>query len=654
MIETNSDVFTNLMSIDASEAGILNLAPGADWSDMNQVGHFVQFYETDEFLLNSVSGFLGAGLSAGAAAIMVGTKSHRDGLELALQKHGLNLDALRASGQFVMLDAAETLAKFMVDGTPDAALFRTVVDGLVAQAAAGRQQVRIFGEMVALLWTEGNFKAAIELEKLWNELQQTHPFILFCAYSLNGLGGESQSQTLIDVCTTHSRVIPSESYTALKTADDRLRAIIQLQHKSRSLEAEIVERKAAEERLRISLMHEQMARADAENANRMKDEFLATVSHELRTPLTAIMGWSHMMRKGNLDEVTMARAIATIERNAKSQAQLVEDILDVSRMIMGKLRLNITPVDLAAVINAAIDSVQLAADSKGIKLEVTLDPSARHTIGDANRLQQVVWNLLSNAIKFTPAGGNVTLRLERAENFVSLCISDSGCGIGSDFLPFVFDRFRQADGTPTRTHGGLGLGLAIVRHLVELHGGTVRADSAGVDNGATFVISLPLAPAQETKAATQKTTKAALRLVEDQKEYAPALPLLSDVEVLVVDDDADTLHIISVMLEEQHAKVQTAASVAEALEVLQWYKPDLVVSDLGMPGEDGYALIEKLRAIDAKHGRRTPAIALTSYVRVADRTRALSAGFNLFVPKPVEPNELITAVAHLAKTEAAV
>jgi signal transduction histidine kinase/CheY-like chemotaxis protein len=630
-------------------AGVLALAPHSDWTQTSGLDHFVQFYETDAFLLNSVSGFLGTGLSCGDAAIMVGTQVHRDGLSTLLAQHGLDLHGLQKSGQFIMLDAAETLSQFIVNGSPDPVLFREVVGGLVERAAVGRKQVRIFGEMVALLWTEGNSQAAIDLENLWNELQKTHPFILFCGYSLNGLGGESHAQPLMDVCGTHSRVIPGESYTSLKTADDRLRAIIQLQQKSRSLEGEIAERKAAEERLRVSLAQEQLARREAEHANRMKDEFLATVSHELRTPLTAIMGWSHMMRKGKLDEATMARAVETIERNAKSQAQLVEDILDVSRMIMGKLRLSIAPVDLSAVINAAIDSIQLAADSREIKLEVTLDPSARHALGDTSRLQQVVWNLLSNAIKFTPTGGNVTVRLERIENHLKLCISDTGCGIQADFLPFVFDRFRQADGTPTRTHGGLGLGLALVRHLVELHGGTVQADSAGIDQGATFIITLPLASAAEKPA--RKSQKTPLRLVEERQDYVDSLPQLDGVKILVVDDDHDTLQVLSVMLEERKANVQLAPSVDEALELLEWFQPDVVVSDLGMPVQDGYALIEKLRAIDARENKRTPAIALTSYVRVADRTRALAAGFNLFVPKPVEPAELITAVAHLVETE---
>ena len=235
--------------------------------------------------------------------------------------------------------------------------------------------------------------------------------------------------------------------------------------------------------------------AEAESANRLKDEFLATVSHELRTPLTAIMGWSHMLRSGSLDEAMFARALDTIERNAQAQAQLVEDILDVARVITGKLRLDIKAVDAASVINAAIDSVQLAADSKGITMEVTLDPSARRVSGDASRLQQVVWNLISNAIKFTPSGGQVSVRLERAGNDAQLSVSDTGQGISSDFLPYIFDRFRQADGTTTRRHGGLGLGLAIVRHLVELHGGTVHADSPGAGRGATFNIKLPLAKA---------------------------------------------------------------------------------------------------------------------------------------------------------------
>jgi len=333
--------------------------------------------------------------------------------------------------------------------------------------------------------------------------------------------------------------------------------------------------------------------------------------------------------------------------NAKSQAQLIEDILDVSRMITGKLKLNNEPVDLAEVINAAIDSVQLAADAKEIHLAVALDPSARHTIGDANRLQQVVWNLLANAIKFTPANGGIEVKVERAGRYAQLCVSDSGQGINAQFLPFIFDRFRQADGTSTRQHGGLGLGLAIVRQLVELHGGTIKAESEGDGKGASFIIKLPLAPARKRSSRRERVTR---RIASKSEEVNVAvMPQLDDVRVLLVDDDPDTLQILSVMLEESKASVQIAASVREALEVLEWFTPDVLVSDLAMPDEDGYALIGKIRQAENGNGRNIPAVALISYVRVEDRTRALSAGFNMFVPKPVEPDELITAIANLAE-----
>jgi Signal transduction histidine kinase len=607
---------------------------------MSESEHFVQFYETDNFLLDSLNGFIGKGISAGDACIVVATEAHREGLETRLRDSGLDVDAARSSGQFISLDAGETLSSFMIDGQPDAVLFRKVVGDLITRASLGRSRVRIFGEMVALLWAEHKQDAAIHLERLWNDLGETHPFLLFCAYSMNGFNGDVHAAPLVDVCTTHTRVIPAESYTALHNPDERLRTILELQQKARSLQA-------VKDKLEALLTREQIARAEAESANRLKDEFLATVSHELRTPLTAIMGWAHMLLHGNLDEATVIHAVQTIERNAKSQAQLVEDILDVSRVVTGKLNLNIAPVDASSVINAAIDSVQLAANSKGIKLEVTLDPSARHINGDAGRLQQVVWNLLSNSIKFTPPGGSVQVRLERADTDVQIRISDTGEGISQEFLPFIFDRFRQADGTSTRRHGGLGLGLAIVRHLVELHGGTVSADSAGEGLGTTFTIRLPLAQTNE-QGLRGKETKPPLSL-EGHKGHLPSLPTLDGIKILLVDDERDTLKMLSVILTEYKATVQIATSVAEAFEVLQWYKPDVLVSDLAMPEEDGYTLINKFREFGAKAGRQIPAVALTAYVRVEDRARALSAGFNMFVPKPVEPVELINAIANLTE-----
>lgn len=640
----NGEIHQQLNQGTTSDTALRNVAPRTDWSEMSETEHFVQFYEADAFLLNSLSGFIGTAINTGEGAIVVATKAHRDGLDELLKENGLDIANASAAGLYVSLDAADTLSKFMVNGTPEPGRFTEVIGGLVTQVRHGRPRLRAFGEMVTLLWADGNYTGAIHLEELWNDLQRTHSFSLFCAYPMNGFGGEKFLEPHSGVCTVHSRVIPAESYADLPTPDARLRAIAQLQQKANWLESEITERQKAEERLKASLVSEQMARAEAESANRLKDEFLATVSHELRTPLSAILGWSHMLRKGRLDEATRARALETIDRNAKAQAQLVEDILDVSRVITGRLRLNDGLVDLAAVINSAVDSVQLAADAKEIHLEVILDPSARHITGDASRLQQVVWNLLSNAIKFTPSGGRVVVKLEHVNSNVQIRVSDSGPGVDVDFLPFIFDRFRQADGTIARRSGGLGLGLSIVRHLVELHGGTVEAESKGNSGGAVFIIRLPLAKTKPGK--NNRRASGGLWTKEPNGDDRP-LPSLENLQVLLVDDDSVTLQVLTVLLTDCRAKVQAATSAAEALEMLEWFKPDVLVSDLAMPEEDGYSLIAKIRT--SENGKFVPAVALTAYVRVEDRARALSAGFNMFVPKPVQPNELITTIANLAE-----
>ena len=474
-------------------------APAACWAETGEHDHFVQFYEADEFLIDSLSGYVREGLETGDACVVVATRARREGLEARLRATGLDTAGARAYGRLVMLDAADTLSRFMSNDSPDPVRFEEVVGGVMARAQEVGRRVRAFGEMVALLWAEGKSDAALRLEELWNGLQETRAFRLFCAYPLKSFDGEAQGSSLAGVCAAHARVIPAESYTSLAREDERLRAIAELQRKARTLEAEIAERKAVEaelravkEELEVQVRGEQAARAEAERANRLKDEFLLTVSHELRTPLTAIIGWSHLLVKTNLDEATAARALDAIERNAMSQAQMVEDILDVSRAVTGKLRLTVAPVDLAAVVNEAVDSVQPEATSKSIRLEVTLDPTARHVAGDAARLRQVVEKLLLNAVKFTHAGGQVSVRLARADDSrVEIAVRDTGQGIAPAFLPHVFERFRQADGSTTRQHGGLGLGLAIVRHIVELHGGKVRAESEGEERGSTFTVALP-------------------------------------------------------------------------------------------------------------------------------------------------------------------
>jgi signal transduction histidine kinase len=465
-------------------------APRMDWSVMSETDHFVQFYEADAFLLNSLGEYTAAALKAGEAAIVVATGEHREGLEARLRDKGLEVTTAVECGQLVLRDAAEALSKFMVNGSPDPALFAEIIGDIIARAGEGRPRVRIYGEMVALLWAEGNYDGAIRLEELWNDLQNKHSFSLFCAYPMDGFAGEGPGRGLLHVCTTHSRVIPAESYVALDDSDERLREIILLQQRARSLEAEVAERKKAEELLRSSLLREQGARLEAEAAVRLKDEFLATVSHELRTPLSAILGWSAMLRTSKFDQSAIDRALETIERNARAQAQLVEDILDVSRIITGRLRLELRAVEPTTLIEAAVESIRPAAEAKSIRINLLLD-YVGYLQCDPARLQQVMWNLLSNAVKFTPVGGCVTVSLRRDASRLLIIVSDTGEGVSAEVLPFIFDRFRQADGSTTRRHGGLGLGLSIVRHLVELHGGTVKAESPGVGQGTTFTVELP-------------------------------------------------------------------------------------------------------------------------------------------------------------------
>ncbi len=398
-----------------------------------------------------------------------------------------------------------------------------------------------------------------------------------------------------------------------------------------------------EERSRL-LASEKLARNDAERANRLKDEFLATISHELRNPLNAILGWAHMMRVGKLTPANTERAIETIYRNAKSQSQLVADLLDVSRIISGKLRLDVRTVDLISIVTAAIDSIRPAADAKSIRLQTMLDPAVGPISGDADRLQQIVWNLLTNAVKFTPKGGRIQVKVQRVNSHVEIIVADSGIGISKDFLPHVFDRFRQADASITRTHGGLGLGLSIVHQLVDLHGGTVKVNSEGEGQGATFTITLPFVGV----VTNPQEPETVHPTHSDEVISLEGLPSLQGLKVLVVDDEQDTRELIEEVLKDCGSEVITSHSVAEALAALEKHKPDILISDLGMPDEDGYSLIAKIRALPAEQGGQIPAAALTAYARAEDRLRVLRSGFQFHLPKPVDSAELVTVVASLA------
>jgi PAS domain S-box-containing protein len=405
------------------------------------------------------------------------------------------------------------------------------------------------------------------------------------------------------------------------------------------------QKRAEEERERL-LQSEHEARTQAEAANRFKDEFLATVSHELRTPLNAILGWSHMLVRGRLDEENTVHGLEVIERNARAQNQLIADLLDISRIITGKFRFEPDAVELIPTIKAAVETVRPAVSAKGIDLRLQLDPAAGPISGDANRLQQIVWNLLSNAVKYTPRNGRIEVQSRRQDSSAVIIVKDTGEGITPDFLPYIFDRFRQADASTTRHHGGLGLGLAIVRHLVELHGGTVFAASKGVGQGTTFTVTLPLLVAQDAAKRTNENGDEQYKLLDSSKSASANLRHL---RVLIVDDEPDAREVLMLALSQTGAAVRAAATVSEALEVFDEWKPSVLVSDIGMPSEDGYDLIRRIRARDVERGGRIPALALTGYASTDDAARALAAGYQTHLAKPVAPNDLVNAVATLVK-----
>ena len=413
--------------------------------------------------------------------------------------------------------------------------------------------------------------------------------------------------------------------------------------------AEAALKKAMEEaeaanRERLHLLDsEREARSRAERASRMKDEFLATLSHELRTPLNAVLGWAHILRIGKLRGDELKQGLDTIERNARVQAQIIEDLLDMSRIISGKVRLDVEQIDLPAVLNESIDTVRATAEAKGIRLQAVVDPRAGPISGDADRLQQVFWNLLSNAIKFTPTGGQVQVLLERVNSRIEVSVIDTGEGIAPEFLPYVFDRFQQGDASTTRRHGGLGLGLAIVKQLVELHGGSVRVKSSGIGKGTTFTVHLPLIAVYSEPDKERRHSRKTPR----ENQPLPDVSL-ANVHVLVVDDEVDARELVKRLLEMAGATVSTAGSASQAIERILAARPDVLVCDLGMPAQDGFSLIRQLRVLEERQESALPAVALTAYARSEDRVKALRCGFQNHLAKPVKPAELLAVVSSLA------
>jgi PAS domain S-box-containing protein len=406
---------------------------------------------------------------------------------------------------------------------------------------------------------------------------------------------------------------------------------------------DISERRLVEQARQMLLEQEQRARNESEALNRSKDQFLATLSHELRTPLNAIYGWARMFVDGALDPAATRNAAQAILRNSRIQVQLIEDLFDVSRIITGKMRLDVRPMNVLAALERAVETIQPAAEAKSIRLDIVLDPRAAPIMGDPDRIQQAAWNLLSNAVKFTPKGGRVQLHLRRVNSHIDIVVSDTGQGIAPEHLPHIFERFRQADTGPTRRHAGLGIGLSLVKHLVELHGGKVTAASPGVDQGAIFTVTLPVSLLHELPAPAP--TMASPVEPIDTDSVKPIS--LRDLRVLVVDDDAEGRELAALILTNAGAETRTASSSREALAILGDWAPDVLVSDLEMPGEDGYTFLRRARREATLRGRRLPALALTAYGRSEDRVRVLAAGFNLHLAKPADPTELVLAVASL-------
>jgi len=407
---------------------------------------------------------------------------------------------------------------------------------------------------------------------------------------------------------------------------------------------DVTERRRIEEEKAELLVREQQARHEAERANRLKDEFLATLSHELRTPLTSILGWTQLFKMGVLSDQELQEGIETIDRNAKVQAQLIEDLLDVSRVISGKLRLHMQQVEVAAVIKAAISSVTSAAEAKQIQLQRQIDPALGTITADPARLQQVLWNLLTNAIKFSGEGGLVVIQAEQQGDQVEIRVIDNGQGIDPEFLPYVFDRFRQADASISRAFAGLGLGLSIVRHLAELHGGSATAESAGIGHGATFRVRLPIAGVPQQ---FERTDAATVR-PEVLDAGTTNLPDLTGVHILLVEDEADTRQLLHRLLTRCGATIDLAGNSEQAAHAFRQTKPDVLISDIGLPGEDGYALLRRLRTLDSSNNRQVPSLAVTAFAREEDRQKALQAGFQEYLAKPIQAVELASVVAQLA------
>ena len=608
---------------DTSALATAALAP-AHLDDAPDTSHLVRFYEHDRCLVEEMARFVGGALGAGDAAVVVATGAHLEDLEEVLHTRGLDLAVAREEGRYFVFDPTEMLPLFMVDGHPDETRFGEVVASTIIRAADGGRRVYAFGEMVNVLWAEGQQEAALELEALWNALARKMPFTLLCAYPMSSFGSEADGAPFLKVCAEHSAVIPAESYSSLMTPDERLRAISRLQQKARALETEVAQRKETESA-------RQKALDELQAANQAKDEFLAMLGHELRNPLAAVQ---NAVVTARLDSTRRDRALDIARRGVDQLRRLVDDLLDVARITQGRITLRTQRLPLASIIERAVEAARSLIDDRAHAVVLSLPGDEVQVEGDSTRLEQVVANLLTNAAKYTNPGGQITLTaaLEGAE--AVLRIRDNGIGIAAEMLPRVFNLFAQADRALDRAQGGLGIGLTVVKRMVELHGGRVEAHSNGLGTGAEFVVRLPAALAARDDAAQTAATDG---------------PRRTCARVLLVEDNPDTAEGMRMLLDLLGHRVRAVQDGPSALEAARAMLPDVMLVDIGLPGMDGYELARRVRQDPAL--RHVILVALTGYGREEDRLRALRAGFNHHLVKPVNPDALQGLVAQLSPPE---
>lgn len=601
----------------------------------SEPAHIVKFYQNEDALFPLVGEFFADGGSDVAPIVIIARRERHSAFAHALDTRGIDLDVQKQSGRLTLLDAGDTLKLFMIGSMPDEHLFMHHVGRIVEKSIERYGSVRAYGEMVDVLWQSGNPEAAVRLEEFWNDLGRRYTFSLFCAYPMGNFLKESDRKLFDAVCRTHTHILPAETTATRDVEYDRVLAA--LQQRTQALETEIRHRAEVESRLRDALAARREAEAAlqrsfevAQEANRAKDQFLATLSHELRTPLTAILGWARMLTIGGLDEQTVHTALLTIERSARAQTALVDDLLDLSRIVSGKLTLQQELVDLESVVDEAVQTCLLAAEAKQIAVTVAPQRERVVVLGDAARLRQVVLNLVTNSIKYSDAHDRVDISIARAGGFAKITVRDTGRGIDAALLGHVFEPFRQGDSSTTRSHGGLGLGLAIVKKLTELHGGTIEAQSEGAGKGSTFIVSIPLI----------RTTKT----LEPAKAVEPAANLRGR-RVLIVEDDDATADLLTAVLQRFGADVDATSTASAALTRIRELPPDVVVADIALPDDDGFTLLTALRAIATSRG--IPVVAVTGLSQPNTEERLKSAGFDNWMRKPVDPLEFARTIADL-------